>query len=135
MQFWRLARARREGLGFLSSGHGSQGDHGAGVLLGQRLRGTRGLVAHVDIIVGDGRRGREVRRHGDGGRIRRLRRVAWREEVVEAIEGAEEGEGGCRCHDPFCCGVFEVLQNDMDSDAGSLPAEAVDEVCRHSGEG
>lgn len=53
-------------------------------------------------------------------------RVARREEVVHAVEGVKDREGRRRCHDPFCSGILEVLENDMDSDAGSLPAEAVD---------
>lgn len=58
-------------------------------------------------------------------------RVTRGKEVVEAVEGVKECEGRRRRHDPFCSGVLEVLENDVDSDAGSLPAEAVDEVGRH----
>lgn len=89
----------------------------------------------MDVIVWDGRRGREILGGGHRRRICRLRRMTGRQEVIEAVEGVEDGEGGCGRNDPFGCGVFEVLKDDVNTNIGSLPAEAVDEIGWHySGE-
>lgn len=61
--------------------------------------------------------------------------IARRQEIVQGVEGVEEGGRGRRGHDPFCGCVVEVVEYDVDADHGALPAEAVDEVCGHLGGG
>lgn len=121
-------------LWFLPPGEGPKGYHRPGVLLRQRLPRLREVVARIYVIVRDRGRGRKVRGDGYGRRICRFGRVTGRKEVIHAIEGVEKGEGGRRRYNPFSCGVLEVLEDDVDSDVGPLPAEAMDEVGRHAGD-
>ena len=50
---------------------------------------------------------------------------------VEGAEGGQERRGGGGRGDPFGRGVVEVLQDDVDTDGGAGPAEAVEEVDGH----
>lgn len=51
-----------------------------------------------------------------------------REELDKVLQ---ERHGGCGRADPFRRGIVEVLQDDVDTDQGAWPAEAVYEVGRH----
>jgi hypothetical protein len=50
---------------------------------------------------------------------------------IESIEVLEQRFGRSRGHEPFCRGIVEVLEDDMDADQRSRPAKAVQQVYWH----
>ena len=60
--------------------------------------------------------------------------LAGRDEVVEGVEGVEEGVGGGGGDDPVRGCVFDVVGGDILADGDAVPAEAVDEVGGHGGD-
>lgn len=56
-----------------------------------------------------------------------------RDEVVEGVEGVEEGVGGGGGDDPVWGCLFDVVGGDVLADGDAVPAEAVDEVGWHDG--
>lgn len=64
-------------------------------------------------------------------RVRWRRWITRREEIVERVEGIEQGDGGCWRDYPVRSCVFEILSSDVDANCPARPAEAVDEVGWH----
>lgn len=50
------------------------------------------------------------------------------EELLEVVQHDTRRVG---CHEPFCSGIVEVLQDDVDTNQGSWPAKTVEQVHRH----
>ena len=64
-------------------------------------------------------------------RPRHCGRGAWREEIECSVEGVEHAYSTCWGDDPFWSCVVEVVQDDVDSDGGAVPFEAVEQIGRH----
>lgn len=61
----------------------------------------------------------------------RCRRAAGWYKIVGRIEGIEKRDRAQRRNDPFCSAFVEVVEDDVDADCLSVPAETVDEVGWH----
>lgn len=59
--------------------------------------------------------------------------MAGRDEVVEGVEGVEEGVRGGGGDDPVRGRFFDVVGGDVLADGDAVPAKAVDEVGGHGG--
>ena len=57
--------------------------------------------------------------------------LAGRDEIVEGVEGVEEGVGGGRGDDPVGACFFDVVGRDVLADGDAVPPEAVDEEGGH----